>query len=146
MRITDGFRGEHGVFYALFGHLEETLPDSDSLLEVAAQAAFLTSALATHANLEETLLFTTLEPHLGKGGPLAVMRSEHEEIEGTLEGFAGIEDLSEARRQLLHFVSVARGHVAKEEQILYILAEQTLDEAVLMDLGLAWAEKRSVMI
>ena len=146
MRITDAFRGEHGVFYALFGHLEEMIPTSESLQLVTAQAAFLTSALATHANLEETLLFITLEPHIGKGGPLAMMRSEHEEIEGTLEGLAGIEDLSEAKRQLLHVVSVARGHFAKEEQILYKLAEQTLDDGVLTDLGRAWAEKRSVMI
>ncbi len=146
MRMTDALRGEHGVFYALFGHLEETLPDCESLGEVSAQAAFLTSALATHANIEETLLFTTLEPHLGKAGPLAVMRSEHEEIEGTLEGFAGIEDLSEAKRQLLHVVSVARGHFGKEEQILYKLAEQTLDEGVLSDLGMAWAKKRRVLI
>lgn len=146
MIITDALLGEHGVFYALFDHLEKILPDCESLREVSAQADFLSSALASHANIEETLLFATLEPHLGKSGPLAVMRSEHEEIEGTLEGFAGIEDLAEAKRQLLHVVTVARGHFAKEEQILYKLAGQTLDEGRLSDLGVTWAESRDVMI
>jgi len=74
MKITDAFLGEHGVFYAQFSHLEQTVPNTAALGEVQAQAALLTAALETHAHLEEELLFSTLEPHLGQGGPLAVMR------------------------------------------------------------------------
>ena len=146
MKITDAFLGEHGVFYARFSHLEEVFPQTESLEEVHAQAALLTAALATHARLEEDLLFTSLDPHLGPMGPLTVMRAEHNEIEGTLTRIPEVKDLVEARGLLLHALQVARQHFAKEEQVLFPMANQILGEETLTRLGAQWAERRSVSV
>lgn len=146
MRILHALLGEHGVLYAQFRHLEEALPEADSLGEVKAQAAILGAALATHAQLEEELLFRALDPHLGGGGPLAVMRMEHEQIEGALEKLATAEELETAREQLLGVVDVAQHHFAKEEQVLFPMASQVLSEEALMRLGSQWAESRSVVV
>jgi len=146
MKITDAFLGEHGVFYAQFSHLEEVLPFSEAVEEVHAQAALLTAALATHARLEEDVLFTSLDPHLGPMGPLALMRAEHNEIEGTLARIPEVKDLVEARGLLLHALQVARQHFAKEEQVLFPMANQILGEETLTRLGTQWAERRSVSV
>jgi len=83
MILTEALLGEHAVFYAQFDHLVQTVPGVGDLTIIQAQTALIASALATHAQLEEDLLFKALDPHLGEMGPLAVMRMEHQEIEST---------------------------------------------------------------
>ncbi|MFQ5856645.1 MAG: hemerythrin domain-containing protein [Anaerolineae bacterium] len=147
MKIIEALLGEHAVFYAQFDHLEQAVPAAETLAQVQSQAALLTAALETHANLEDDLLFAALDPHLGSQmGPLAVMRMEHDEIRGTLAGLPEAQDLPEAQRLVLHAVQVAREHFAKEEQVLYPMAEQTLDADALTQLGARWAEQRGVSI
>lgn len=146
MKLTDALRGEHGVFYTQLGHLEQIVPSVEDLASIKSQAALLAAALATHAQLEEELLFRALDPHLGEMGPLAVMRMEHQEIEDTLAQIPDVEDLVECQSRLMRLVEVARQHFAKEEQILFGLAEQTLGEDALSNLGSRWAERRGVMI
>lgn len=145
MKITDAFLGEHAVFYAQFNHMEKTLPDADSLQQVKTQGAMLASALAGHAQLEEELLFKTLEPHIGPGGPLAVMRLEHENIESSLDQIPHVQELAHGKDLLLNVIMVARPHFAKEEQILYPLANQTLSTELAFELGRKWAERRAVV-
>ncbi len=146
MKLTDALRGEHGVFYAQFDHLEQAVPEVEDLAILKSQAALLASALATHAQLEEELLFRALDPHLGEMGPLAMMRSEHEQIEQALAQIPDLMDLAEAQRQLLRVVEIARQHFPKEEQILFELAPESLGDEMLRDLGAKWAERRGVMI
>ena len=147
MKVTDAFLGEHGVFYAQFDHLERAVPEATTPAQVRAHAAFLAAALASHARLEDELLFTALEPRLGaQGGPLAMMRTEHDEIEGGLSRLPGLEGLAEAQDLLLHVVRVARGHFAKEEQVLYPMAEQVLGAGTLGHLGADWARQRKVVV
>ncbi|MFV1859340.1 MAG: hemerythrin domain-containing protein [Anaerolineales bacterium] len=146
MNLTDALRGEHGVFYAQFTHLEQTVPSVEELAVLKSQAAMLAAALATHAQLEEELLFRALDPHLGEGGPLSMMRAEHEEIEQALAQIPGLVDLAETQRRVLHVVEFARQHFAKEEQVLFRLAAQSLGDEMLRDLGAKWAERRGVMI
>ena len=145
MKITQGLLGEHAVFYAQFNHLEASVPTVETLAQVQTQSALLTAALESHANLEEELLFVSLEPHLGtQSGPLAVMRAEHDEIKGDLSRLPQLQNLDEAQDLLLHVVAVAREHFAKEEQILYPMAEQVLGEETLIQLGSEWARQREV--
>lgn len=146
MKIIEALLGEHGVFYAQFDHLEQTVPAAPTLELVQSQAALLTAALATHAGLENELLFSALDPHLGQMGPLAVMRMEHDEIENTLDHVQAAQDLARAQRLALHAVRVARDHFAKEEQVLFPMAHQVLDESTLTQLGDQWAERRHVTI
>lgn len=146
MKLTDGLLGEHAVFYAQFDHLEQVVPAAESVAEIHAQSGMLAAALATHAGLEEELLFKSLDPHPQSAGPLNVMRMEHQEIEGTLEQIPNIDELDLSKQRLLHVVYTARQHFAKEEQILYKLADQILGEEILQELGNKWAEQRKVMI
>ena len=144
MKVTEAFLGEHAVFYAQFDHLEKSLATAPSLEWVKAQAQLLQPAIASHAQLEDELLFTTLEKQMGPGGPVAVMRMEHEEIEGTLAAIPEIQDLEPARGRLLGVIQTARQHFAKEEQVLFPLAGQMLNVDQLNRLGEGWAERRKV--
>jgi hemerythrin-like domain-containing protein len=146
MNITDALLGEHAVFYALFTHMEQSVPTAESPLQVKTQGAMLAAALASHAHLEEELLFTTLEPHIGSMGPLAVMRLEHEKIEAGLERLPTVEDLGQTQELLLQVVTVAREHFAKEERVLYPMATKALSAETLANLGAQWATRRAVAL
>lgn len=147
MRITDALLGEHGVFYAQFEHLAEALPRTRNVEEVHSLAAFLAAALGPHAHLEDELLFSALEPYLGTaGGPLRVMRSEHDEIEGALDRVQQVHELEAARNLVRRALTVAREHFAKEEHVLFPMAAQFLGDNRLAELGAAWAQRRDVMV
>jgi len=144
MKVTEALLGEHGVFYVQFDHLEQTLPAVTSLDWVKAQAALIQSAISTHAQLEDELLFSAIDNHLGQGGPVAVMRMEHEEIESTLNAIPEIQDVELICSLVLRAIHVARQHFMKEEQILFPLADQVLGSEQLHALGERWAERRRV--
>jgi len=147
MKVTDALLGEHGVFYAQFDYMEKNIPHAQDLALVKSQGAMLAAALAPHAHLENDLLFAALETHLdSQSGPLAVMRAEHDEIEGSLERLQGIADLTEAKKLLLYVIHTARTHFAKEEQILFHLAQDLLDTTTLSLLGTKWAAARNVQM
>jgi hemerythrin-like domain-containing protein len=144
MKVTEALLGEHGVFYVQFDHLEQSLPAVASLDWAKAQAILLQSAISAHAQLEDELLFSALDNHLGQGGPVAVMRMEHEEIEGTLNAIPEIQNVETICSRLLGVIQVARQHFMKEEQILFPLADQVLGSEQLHALGERWAERRRV--
>lgn len=147
MKITEALLGEHGVFYALFDQLERAVPASATLAQVQDQAALLAAALKPHASMEDELLFTSLESHLeSQSGPLAVMRAEHSGIEDALARVQEVQDLAEAQGLVLHVVQMAREHFAKEEQILFPMAEQMLGGETLAQLAARWAEQRGVTV
>ncbi len=144
MKITDAFLGEHGVLYAQFGYLEKTVPTAATLAVVTTQAATVIATLASHAHLEDELLFSTLDRFMGPMGPVAVMRMDHEQIEGLLDQAHKAQDLEQAKRLLLQAMQVARNHFAKEEQILFRIAQEILDEETLDSLGAQWARRRGL--
>ena len=146
MKITEFLLGEHGVFYALFNRLEQALSDTESRDVVQELAALLDAALASHARLEDELLFAALEPRIGPMGPLAVMRMEHDQIERLLGWAQERPDVASARRQCEDAVRVAREHFAKEEQVLFPLAEQVLSAEQLADLAVQWTGRRGVTL
>jgi len=146
MMITEALRGEHGVLNALLEHLEVRLTDAGDLTLLQRLGAMLQAALASHANLEEELLFTALDPHMGGAGPLAVMRMEHQEIEGALAKLPQAADLAEARGLLGQVINTANAHFAKEEQVLFPISNRLLGEAELIRLGTQWADHRRVAL
>jgi len=145
MKITEALYGEHGPLYALLRHCEESAPLWE-LADITLAGRCLESALLSHAEIEDALLFAAVEPRLPPAGPVAVMRAEHEEIDRFLASLRAADDEAGARRSLLNAVSTARDHFAKEEQILFPLAEQLLDAEELARLGAIWAERRGVAI
>ncbi|MEW5939554.1 MAG: hemerythrin domain-containing protein [Chloroflexota bacterium] len=147
MFITDALLGEHSVFHLLLGNIEQSLPALDSLPTLQNRIAAFAFALESHAGLEDELLFTALEPHLGTaGGPLAVMRYEHGQITDLLDKIESASELESARAFAKQMIEVTRGHFQKEEQILFRMALQFLDEEQLLSLGSTWAQKRVPLI
>lgn len=147
MLIVDALLAEHGVFYLMMGYMERSLPALDSISSLRNQIAGFAFALESHATLEDELLFNALEPHLGtQGGPLMVMRMEHDQITDLLGKIRCDNELDSARPLVRQMIQVARGHFQKEEQVLFRMARQFLDEAELSALGSQWAQRRTPLI
>jgi len=146
MKITDALMGEHGLFRNLLQSVERLRAESHDLIELRTAGAVLDNALATHSDIEETIFFPALEPHIGDAGPLAVMRAEHEELDRYVSEMRDSEDVDYVKTVLRDLVALARTHFEKEEAILFPLAEEALGEAKLMELGQRWAAARGVEI
>jgi iron-sulfur cluster repair protein YtfE (RIC family) len=142
VKITDAFLGEHAMLYAQFAHLDQAAPAAATLAVAQSLAAGLNATLANHAHLEDELLFSALGPI----GPVVVMRMEHSQIEGLLDQIAATQELRQAQGLLLQALQVARSHFAKEEQILFPLSERMLEQKLLGELAIRWAERRGVTL
>lgn len=91
-----------------------------------------------HHGKEEELLFPAMErnglPH--DQGPTAVMRYEHQEGRLLVRMMAAAVELPDAafrretfRGPALDFVELLRGHIAKEDHILFPMADRALGDA-----------------
>ena len=145
MKITDAFLGEHGVFYAQFGYLEDALEVPGSVERVRDLGFMLAAALEPHAHMEDELLF---EPLIRDGifGPAAEMEDEHRAIEETLREALSATDAARGADLLREAIRMAREHFLKEEQIAFPLAEERLGAEVLRERGREWAERRAVVL
>lgn len=146
MKMTDALLGEHGVFYALFGYLEETLVTVQSADEVRRLASMLAAALVPHAVMENEILFPALEERIGPAGPIAVMRAEHDAIEGALTSLQDSDDADELKARILGAIKTAREHFKKEETVLFPIAVDRLDAGLLRQIGAKWAARRKVAL
>jgi iron-sulfur cluster repair protein YtfE (RIC family) len=93
-------------------------------------AVALAEALERHFRLEEEMLFPELEAaHPGAGGPTSVMRMEHRQMRQLLADLAeaaAAGDRLECAGILETLHLVAQQHNAKEEGILYPMADAAL--------------------
>lgn len=143
MLITDALLGEHSVFHLLMQHIGQSLPDFDSTPALQRELAAFAFALESQARLEDELLFAALEPRLGiQGGPLAVMRMEHNRITKLFERIQSAADLELGRALAVQMIEVCRDHFQKEEQILFHMARKFLGEEELSALGAQWLGQR----
>ncbi len=146
MKLTDALRGEHAVLYDLFAHLDEAIRTRDDGTHLRGAVAVLARLLVAHARIEEELLFPRLEPHLGRAGPLAVMRDEHSKIDQLLDA-AGTETEVAALKELLsQLLQLARSHFSKEESVLFDMAERFIGADALTEMGAHWATARNVAL
>ena len=146
MKITDAFLGEHAVFYAQFQECESML-DRSSLENLKHAAAVLGSALESHAQLEDSLLFVPLAS-VGDGeeGIFQLMENEHTAIANFLGAIAAARDAGHASELFAELIAAARAHFEKEEEVAFPRAEQLLGAPELKRLAYAWAEARGVAI
>jgi iron-sulfur cluster repair protein YtfE (RIC family) len=146
MRLTDALLAEHAVFYAQFAECERSL-FTDDLPSLQRGAAMIDCALASHAHLEDDLLFRTLEGRIeAQAAILLVMRHEHAAIESGLNEIQNTGDVSQARNLLEEVIQNARSHFAKEERVLFPLADELLSSADQSRLATAWADARGVYV
>lgn len=143
MKVTDAFLGEHAVFYGQFDECQAVMhwPDLDALKQ---RAALIASALVPHAHLENDLLFNALDTRDVPPAILAVMRQEHEAIDGGLARMQTTRDSDQARELFSELIAAARAHFEKEERILFPLADRALSNAEQLRLGAEWAAARGV--
>jgi iron-sulfur cluster repair protein YtfE (RIC family) len=147
MKLTDALLGEHGAFYMLFDEIEKIAATESALAQWRGATTVLEAMVTSHATLEEKLLFSALEPHLGREeGPLAVLHGEHEEMERMLAHMQEEPDVDRAILWISDALSAARSHFQKEEQTLFPLAQRMLGDETLSRLGRLWAEARRVTI
>ncbi len=146
VKLTDALLGEHGVLYALLDRIEAVTATATSVAQIQEATVALSAVILSHSNLEEELLFPALETHMGTTGPLAVMRSEHGEIEQALRQIEEAENLDDGADCVARTLRIVRSHFQKEEEVLFSIARQMLDEETQIRLGKAWAEARHVTI
>jgi hemerythrin-like domain-containing protein len=101
-----------------------------------------------HHGKEEDLLFKKMAARgfPTQGGPIAVMLSEHQAgrafIRGIAEGAAGIGSDPRAAetidRNARGYLDLLRNHIAKENQVLFPMADRTLSAEDQRDLSLAF--------
>ena len=146
MRITDALLAEHAVFYAQFAECAGALL-TDDLPRLKVRMAMIACALATHAAIEDDLLFRTLAARADvPPAILLVMREEHDAIERGLHEIQKTTDLSQARNLLSEVVHNARDHFAKEERVLFPLADELLSSSEQERLAESWAGTRGVYL
>lgn len=146
MKLTDALLGEHAVLYELFDMMRETAANEDDITVLRSTVSVLKRLLVSHAETEEALLFPALKPHLGEMGPLAMMQAEHDEIVRLAEAAVGEGDLNAMKSTVSRLLYVSLDHFHKEEQVLFGMARQFLDEEALTALGDQWADRRKVVV
>jgi hemerythrin-like domain-containing protein len=146
MKITDAFMGEHAVLYAQLDHLDKAVPATRTAAEVKALAAMLEAALASHAKLEDELLFDGLQPGLAQMGKLEKVQHEHDGICQGLIQVRVARTRAEAQQRLLAVVQMAREEFELEERVLFRIAEDTMRAETLEKLGKSWARKRALPV
>lgn len=137
---TAVLREEHRLILAVAGVLEQLLDartDGEPLDIDAVESCstfFRLFADACHHGKEEDLLFTELENHgLSRSvGPLAVMLDEHRQgrelvggmaaaLDGAREGDDGA--LRKLTRSGRGYIDLIRGHILKEDNVLFDMAD-----------------------
>ncbi len=146
MKITDALYGEHGMFYPVFDYVESVMRASPELNDLKSMVKIFKQMIVSHAALEEEILFPALEAQLGQAGPLTVMRAEHNQIDDFLDAILEAENVDVLSGNLSDLIALLRAHFAKEEQVLFVIAQKVLDEQTQMELADRWSEHRGVTV
>lgn len=148
MRITQALLGEHGAMYPLLEMIEGTAP-SASLDEIRLQAQFLHSTLISHAGIEDAVLRPAIEQYLPPRASRpdgSLEPTDHEIIAAGLGAVLDAADAEAARTLLLDTVAKTRNHFAKEETLIFGIAERELTQDAQERLGAEWAARRTVKL
>lgn len=139
-RMTQVLRDEHQVVLKHLKRLEAAVddgPDGMDLDAIESVLVFFRDSLPLHRRKEEEVLFPLLGDRIGhEEGPVACMLHEHQIERGLVEKLRdaaararhGEASRGEARTAARAIVELLRNHIAKEDQVLFPMAEQALDE------------------
>ena len=136
MDVTEPLRWEHEVVLAQLKAFEKSLDEAD-WKGIRETLRFFDGRLVLHRRKEEEMLFPALGRHIGaEAGPIACMLHEHQEERERIEviraalarGTGHPGTLQEVRTAGGYILGLLRNHIAKENQILYPMAEDTLSE------------------
>ena len=133
--IPDYMTGEHEQCDEYFAVAEQSAANG-AWQDALTQFAEFTAVLEKHFQIEEQTLFPAIERVMGaSGGPVMVMRMEHDQMRGLMEKMPAL--LQEQSRDLFlgaaeTLLILMQQHNMKEEQIVYpmlarIFAEDSED-------------------
>lgn len=98
---------------------------------LASFTAFLAGEVRAHFTLEEEALFPIMARHLGTGqGPLAVMDAEHaafRDLLRALQDALAAGDAPGQRAAAAEIIDLLRGHIHKEDHVLFPMAIHVLN-------------------
>lgn len=137
MRITDRFRTEHVAFVAELDVLRALLDAGADPHVFRDTLRRLAAPLADHAQREEDVLFGELGADDDARAPIQILTAEHDLIEDHL---ARMEELpaAPALRALFDELELTlRGHIEREDSVMFPLAERILSAAELSSLDAA---------
>ncbi len=156
MEVTEPLRWEHEVVLEQLKSFEKALDEAD-WKGIRETLRFFDERLVLHRRKEEEVLFPALGGHIGtEGGPIGCMLHEHqderEKIETIRAAMARGTDHPETRKAVQdaggYILGLLRNHIAKENQILYPMAESTLSEEEkrriereMQAIGFCWGHK-----
>ncbi len=124
------FTADHRSCDECWASLEDVADSADASTRGAQWARFA-GAMRRHFSMEEDVLFPAIEQATGlfDSGPVAVMRHEHAQMRALLdemERLAQADDFADLLDQGDTLLMVIQQHNAKEEGILYPLADRVL--------------------
>ena len=142
MNIIDALIGEHAALLTVLEHIEK-FQAGWQLQQYHEACSLLESLLATHAVLEDELLFDPITPQSGHfATTLQTMNEDHHELRHLVGDLKYSETLPDARRLMNRLIEVTREHFAIEERVLFGLAAAILGAEKLQRLGDEWAARR----
>ncbi len=110
---------------------------------VGKEAAWLACDVKAHNEAEEAHLFALMDPHFGDHSPVSCMRDEHRALwEHVLQLQEALRqgDRPSAVRAGTAAVNLLRNHIAKENNVLYPMAERMLSPEDFAKLSQAFQE------
>ncbi len=136
---------EHQSVLEKLKTLEWAINNLDKRAEVSPKlrelAEFFQVEFWVHFDKEEKALFPEFDNFMPRGvGPLAAMISEHEvlrdtndEMQRAIASYLGADDSAETKKAIrqygMHFIEFLRGHIQKEDGILFKMAEMHLTQS-----------------
>jgi hemerythrin-like domain-containing protein len=143
MNLLDALRGEHAVIRVLLAAVSRQTHERPAA-DLQPSFALLEEALASHAAIEDALLFDRLlTTHRGIASALESMSEDHKSIRQQIAELSrSPNDLFRTRYQ--RFAEQVGEHFALEERILFPLAADLVSEEELLQLGEEWARRRGL--
>ena len=131
--ITDYMSADHQRCDNLFAEAEAAAVKNDLAATVAGFNAFH-QAMVHHLTMEENIMFPAIEEATGSymSGPTRIMRMEHGQMRGLfedIEAALAAEDTHACAGLLETLLILMQQHNMKEEQMLYPMADRTLQES-----------------
>ncbi|MBI4387895.1 MAG: hemerythrin domain-containing protein [Candidatus Omnitrophica bacterium] len=130
MTIIEKLSVEHGVFLKLLDYLEKLKGDR-SFLDVTGLKHVIfviANVVEKHAEHEEKFLFPKLRSYIGPElNRIQAVEFEHGEIRKILAVIKKNNDLRAVRLEAAKLITFLRDHIAKEESVLFPVAEQCLN-------------------
>ncbi|MCP4209843.1 MAG: hemerythrin domain-containing protein [Halieaceae bacterium] len=132
MQITELMTDDHHACDDVFANLERLVQTGD-WSKTQQEAADFIRLMERHFGVEENILFPAIENATGMTmGPTEVMRMEHVQMRQLFEELKESIEAADAESVLgvtETILVMMQQHNAKEESVLYTLADHTLGEA-----------------